>query len=40
MTEGQGHEHLCDGTSACLYGTETLAMTERQQKRLQVFENN
>ena len=27
-------------TSACLYGTETLAMTERQQQRLQVCENN
>ena len=27
-------------TPACLYGTETLAMTERQQQRLQVFENN
>ena len=39
-TEGQGHEHLCDVTSACLYETETLAMTERQQPRLQVFENN
>ena len=39
-TEGQGHEHLCDVTSACLYGTEILAMTERQQQRLQVCENN
>ena len=37
-TEGQGHEHLCDLTSAWLYGTETLAMTERQQQRLQVCE--
>ena len=27
-------------TPACLYGTETLAMTERQQQRLQVCENN
>ena len=27
-------------TLACLYGTETLAMTERQQQRLQVCENN
>ena len=26
-------------TPACLYGTETLAMTERQQQRLQVCEN-
>ena len=39
-TEGQGHEHLCDVASACLYGMETLAMTERQQQRLQVCENN
>ncbi len=39
-TEGQGHEHLCDLTSAWLYVTETLAMTERQQQRLQVYENN
>ena len=39
-TEGQGHEHLYNVTSACLYGTETLAMTERQQHRLQVCENN
>ena len=38
--KGQGHEHLCDVTSACLFGTETLAMTERQQHRLQVCENN
>ena len=38
--KGQGHEHLRDVTSACLYGTETLAMTERQQHRLQVCENN
>ena len=37
-TEWQGHEHLCDLTSAWLYGTETLAMTERQQQRLQVCE--
>ena len=29
-TEGQGHEHLRDVTAACLYGTEILAMTERQ----------
>ena len=27
-------------TLACLYGTETLAMTELQQQRLQVCENN
>ena len=27
-------------TPACLYGTETLAMTELQQKRLQVWGNN
>ena len=27
-------------TSACLYGTETLALTELQQQRLQVCENN
>ena len=27
-------------TRACLYGTETLAMTELQQQRLQVCENN
>ena len=27
-------------TPACLYGTETLAMPELQQQRLQVFENN
>ena len=27
-------------TPACLYGTETLAMTEVQQQRLQVCENN
>ena len=27
-------------TPACLYGTENLAMTERQQQRLQVCENN
>ena len=27
-------------TTACLYGTETLAMTELQQQRLQVCENN
>ena len=39
-TEGQVHEHLCDMTAACLYGTEILAMTERQQQRLQVCENN
>ena len=39
-TEGQGHEHLRDVTSACLYGTETLAITKRQQQRLQVCENN
>ena len=38
--KGQGHEHLYDVTSACLFGTETLAMTERQQHRLQVCENN
>ena len=38
--KGQGHEHLHDVTSACLFGTETLAMTERQQHRLQVCENN
>ena len=34
-TKGQG----CV-TPACLYGTETLAMTELQQQRLQVCENN
>ena len=28
------------GTPPCLYGTETLAMTELQQQRLQVCENN
>ena len=38
--KGQGHEHLYDVTSACLFGTETLAMTERQQHRLQVCESN
>ena len=38
--KGQGHEHMYDVTSACLFGTETLAMTERQQHRLQVCENN
>ena len=27
-------------TQACLYGTETLALTELQQQRLQVCENN
>ena len=27
-------------TPACLYGTETLAMTELQQQRLQVCKNN
>ena len=27
-------------TRACLYGTETLALTEVQQQRLQVCENN
>ena len=27
-------------TPACLYGTETLAMTKLQQQRLQVCENN
>ena len=27
-------------TPACLHGTETLAMTERQHQRLQVCENN
>ena len=27
-------------TPACLFGTETLSMTERQQQRLQVCENN
>ena len=27
-------------TRACLYGTETLALTELQQQRLQVCENN
>ena len=27
-------------TPACLFGTETLAMTELQQQRLQVCENN
>ena len=27
-------------TSACLYGTKTLAMTERQQQSLQVCKNN
>ena len=38
--KGQGHEHLYDVTSACLLGAETLAMTERQQHRLQVCEHN
>ena len=38
--KGQGHEHLYDVTSVCLHRTETLAMTERQQHRLQVCENN
>ena len=28
------------GTPACLYGTETLALTELQQQMLQVCENN
>ena len=27
-------------TPACLYGTETLAMSEREQQRLQMYENN
>ena len=36
MNEGQGHEHLCDVTAACLYGTEIFAMTERQQQRLDI----
>ncbi len=27
-------------TPACMYGTETFAMTERQQQRMQVCENN
>ena len=27
-------------TAACLYGTDILGMTERQQQRLQVGENN
>ena len=27
-------------TPACMFGTETLAMTERQQQRLQMCENN
>ena len=31
---------MYDVTSACLFGTETLAMTERQQHRLQVCEHN
>ena len=39
-TEWQGHEHLRDVTSACLYGTETLAMTKQQLQRLQMCENN
>ena len=38
--KGQCHEHMCHVTSACLFGTETLAMTERQQHRLQVCEHN
>ena len=38
--KGQCHEHMYDVTSACLLGTETLAMTERQQHRLQVCEHN
>ena len=38
--KGQCHEHMYDVTSACLFGTETLAMTERQQHRLQVCEHN
>ena len=37
-TKGQCHEQLCD-TGICLYGTETLALTELQQ-RMQVCENN
>ena len=37
-TKGQGHEHLL--YTACLYGTETLALTELHQQRLQVCENN
>ena len=36
-TKGQGHEHWC--YTGMLYGTDTLAMTELQQ-RLQVCENN
>ena len=31
---------MCDVIAACLYGTETLALTKRQQQRLQVCENN
>ena len=38
--KGQCQEHMYDVTSACLFGTETLAMTERQQHRLQVCEHN
>ena len=38
-TERQGHEHLCH-TSMPVYGTETLALTELQQHRVQVCENN
>ena len=38
--KGQCHERMYDVTSAWLFGTETLAMTERQQQRLQVCENN
>ena len=38
--KGQCHEHMYHVISACLFGTETLAMTERQQHRLQVCEHN
>ena len=27
-------------TSSCIYGLETMAMTDKQQNKLQVFENN
>ena len=36
--KGKGMSNLV--TPACLYGTKTLAMTELQQQRLQVCENN
>ena len=39
-TGRQGHEHLCHTSLPVRNGTETLALTELQQQRLQVCENN